>query len=182
MVTLPRLRLIRSVLALLSIATCGGTTHSSYAAAGERRLINYDRAGPYILSDKIMFSEDGALIVASIRDFLWRHWQEHRPGFVTTVTFSLEGLPTRTTYFVEQNNKGKWIISADSRVTLPAVKAGSNEHFEKTETSVAYSVERIEPSLQGAASDKRIQSKENLDPTYYRILLRDREGKELERL
>jgi hypothetical protein len=159
------------VLGLRDLATAGKLETSP-----ERAMDRYERAGPYVLDARVRMTPDANLIEASIRDFVWRHWQYHRLGFLTVVTVSIEGLPNRSVYFIEPDWQGRWSISLQSTEKLLA-RPGSDEQPEEVETSVIYSVQRVEPSPDGVPSRKVIAGKEQRDAASYRLVLKDKQGK-----
>jgi hypothetical protein len=114
---------------------------------------------------------------ASARDFLWRHWLEHRLGQLVTVKFTPEGLPTRTTLYVEPDSAHRWRIVLEYRTALPGIKPDSNEHFEELTTKIASSIERAEVRPDGTASEKAIRPDDIRDAMSYRLILKDKDGK-----
>jgi len=170
------------VLVVIAVAAVGTSIGDECKAASERKLTDYDRAGPYVLSEAERITEDAALIEASIRDFLWRHWTQHRLGFMIVVRSGTEGLPSRETYFVEPDERGKWRIVSETKTTLLGTKPGSTEHFEDFRSSAAYLVERVEARPDRMASDRIIPSNGARDAISYRLILKDRAAKVIEQL
>lgn len=159
----------------LVLATVSGGTGLDSNESRDLRL--YERAGPYVLAAKANpITEDSFLIAASIRDFLWRHWRGHRLGTLLVTTFSIEGLPTRTTYFVEPDKSGVWRVLSETSYTLLSTEPGTTKHSEQLETSVAYSVERMEALPDGTTSNKAIAVTEIRDPLSYHLVLKDQQG------
>jgi len=140
-----------------------------------RDLARYETAGPYLLPDRIEITEDGPLIRASIRDFLWRHWNEHRLGVVTVVSFTTEGLPSRTKYFIEPSGNGKWHVMRETLQILPGIDPQTKEHFQERSTSEISSFERIES---GPGSNfKAIPKGKSREGTSYYLRFKDANGK-----
>jgi hypothetical protein len=146
-----------------------------------RDLRMYERAGPYVFSTKANANEDGFLMAASVRDFLWRHWHDHRRGLLLTITFTIEGLPNRTSYFVEPDGYGKWQIATESKTALMGADPTSIDHPAQTESSTAYFVERMDNGLAGTGP-KAIPANEMRDAMSFRLILKNREGKVTEEI
>ena len=110
---------------------------SSVALASTRDLARYETRGPFILHERVITADDRALIDAQMRDFLWSCWHQHRRCRLITLAFSMEGLPTRTTYFIEPDEKGIWRVVIETSATVPGVKPGTDEHYTEDFTTIA---------------------------------------------
>ena len=81
---------------------------STLAADQPRDLSHYDVAGPFNLS----FGQPPAerdRMEGRLREFLWTHWRQHRRGTVAATHQYVEGI-VRTSYFVEPDKQGRWVI------------------------------------------------------------------------
>ena len=105
--------------------------------AATRDLARYDTRGPYVLHERVITAEDRALIDSQMREFLSSCWQQHRLGRLITLQFSIEGLSTRTMYYIEPDASGAWHVVVEARATLSGIKPGSNEHYTKERTTTA---------------------------------------------
>ena len=105
--------------------------------AGPRDLARYETLGPYVLHERVLTAADRALVDSQMRDFLLRCWQQHRLGRLITLRFSIEGLPTRTTYYIEPDASGGWHVVVESLGTLPGTKPGTNEHYTEQQARTA---------------------------------------------
>src|SRR2546430_15438346 len=170
-----KLSALFEVIAILFACTCTMDSASDRQDR-ERNFKMYERAGPYVLGRETPLVKEIPLMQASARDFLWRHWRERRLGFLTLISFSMEGLPTRLTYFVEPDKDGRWTIFIQTKTTLLGTRPGSTEHFQNEGTSVAYSIERFQLLPDGAPSDKRVDANEISNAESYRLVLKDRKG------
>jgi hypothetical protein len=112
-----------------------GALLASRAAA--RDIARYETRGPYVLHERVIKAEDRSLIDAQMRDFLLTCWEQHRLGRLITLEFSIEGLPTRRSYFIEPDEKGTWRVVIETIGTLPGVKPGTDEHYTREFTAVA---------------------------------------------
>ena len=86
-----------------------------------RDLSKYSTRGPYVLFyHHVSFytDEDHALINSQMRQFFLDCWQKHQRGRLITVEFSIEGLPTRSTYFIEPDSTDRWHVVVNSMVAL----------------------------------------------------------------
>ena len=86
-----------------------------------RDLSKYSTRGPYVLFyHHVSFytDEDHALINSQMRQFFLDCWQKHQRGRLITIGFSIEGQPTRTTYFIEPDANGAWHVVIYTVVTL----------------------------------------------------------------
>jgi hypothetical protein len=78
------------------------------AADKPRDLSQYDVAGPYEIGyGQPTAGYDG--LEGQLREFLWTHWSQHRRGTVVATHQYVEGI-VRTSYFVEPDKQGRWVI------------------------------------------------------------------------
>lgn len=166
---------------LLAASAYGGAPPTSEEAANAQRNLNqYERAGPYLVTQNIRVTQDGALIQASIRDFLWRHWRERRLGWLRVINYTMEGAPVRTDYFVEPDSQGHWRVQLNLKITLFSSKP--NEPLNELQTSVAYTLARVEPGLRLSQGRKAIPRDKLCDPKSYDLILKDRDGTTIDEL
>ena len=168
------LRIIIS--ALVAVLPIPGTLRAREASA--RDLINYDLAGPFSLDRSSRHAEDRPVIEAAIREFLWTRWRQRRLAHLATVEYSIEGLPSRSWYYVEPGKDGLWRIVIDDDITIHALKRDSQEHQREVRSYEAFSLERVElTSISPAKSDRRIPDDQSREPETYRLNLKDCDGK-----
>jgi hypothetical protein len=125
--------------ATLSAAAVGAIMLAtpSFTRASARDLARYETRGPFVLHEHVISAEDRALIHAQMREFFLDCWQQHRLGRLITIGFSMEGLPTRTTYFIEPDEKGAWHVVIETTTTSRGVKLGTDEHYTEDFTTIA---------------------------------------------
>jgi hypothetical protein len=83
-------------------------TLPTQAADPLRDLSQYEVAGPY----KMSFGQPHAeyeRLEGQLREFLWVHWRRHQRGSVVATHQWVEGF-VRTSYFVEPDGQGRWMI------------------------------------------------------------------------
>lgn len=119
--------------------------------AATRDLGRYDTRGPYVLHERVITAEDRALIDSQMREFFLSCWEQHRLGRLITLQFSIEGLSTRTTYYIEPDASGAWHVVVETLATLPGVKPGSNEHYTEGHTTTA------KLTIQGTDGNKHVR-------------------------
>jgi hypothetical protein len=115
-----------------------GAGSPSPAPTPARDLSGYGTIGPYLMPERasVLPAEDRALITSQMRQFLVDCSQQHRRGRLIVVTFTLEGLPVRSTYFVEPDSGGAWRIVVDTVAAVPGTKP-SGEHYTENYTVIA---------------------------------------------
>jgi hypothetical protein len=119
---------------VLAVSICA----ASPSPAPTRDLSGYATLGPYLMlhTASVLAPGDLALITSQIRRFLVDCWQQHRRGRLIIVTFTMEGLPVRSTYFVEPDSGGAWRIVVDTVAAVPGIKP-SGEHYTVDYTTIA---------------------------------------------
>jgi hypothetical protein len=132
---------------MLAFSICAASP--SPAPTPPRDLSSYTTLGPYLMPDSpnALTPEDRALITSQIRKFVVDCWQQHRRGRLITVTFTMEGLPVRHTYFVEPDSGGTWRIVVDTVAAVPGIKP-SGEHYTVDHTTIATLESRNTPDGQ----------------------------------
>jgi hypothetical protein len=160
----------------IMILSCNPTMQSgSLQQAKMRDLSRYEKAGPYTMELKLD-AKARAKLESDIREFLWNHWQQRRPGQVTITRYSREGEPSTSSYFVEPDEKGVWHIAVKIDRTLVDRGGSTGQHQESVEYD-AYSVERIEVPHDGLKPRIVIPRDEMRAPQSYRLVFKDFEGK-----
>lgn len=160
------MKLSDSLKTLLVLASLGTTAIASIQKV-ERGLRHYEWAGPYVLEHVRGVMEEIPHMQASARDFLWRHWREHRRGFLIVISSSTEGLPTAMKYFVEPDKDGRWIISVEGRSEQMLMRPHSTARSYSEDDWTARSVERKRAMPDGTISDKILGVDETADPQTY---------------
>jgi hypothetical protein len=102
-----------------------------------RDLAAYQTLGPFLMpeSPNALSFEDRALLKTQMRRFLLDSWQ-HRRAQLIVVTFTMEGLPVRSAYFIEPDSAGKWRVVVDTVAAVPGIKP-SGQHYTVETTNVA---------------------------------------------
>jgi hypothetical protein len=142
------------------------------AAASESQDENTNRKKHYVieLTDKDRRSKEG-----EIREFIWSHWRAHRHGSVLVTSYSKEGLQSNSEYVLENDEQQVWCMKVT--VGRPDLKDTTNE---QTQYRV-YGVERIKPPVPEHPSVIPIPEDLNLGGNAYRLVFKDREGKNTSR-
>jgi hypothetical protein len=83
-------------------------------------------------------SADWPRLKGEIRDFLWSHWHKNWPGKITVTTYTKEGVPTRSTYIIDRDNRGRPVIKLSVMQEL-----GINSRPASKSDFTAYTVERF---------------------------------------
>src|SRR5947209_8018359 len=88
-----------------------------------RDLATYETLGPLLMpeSPTALSSDDRALLKTQMRRFLLDSWQ-HRRAQLIVVTFTMEGLPVRSAYFVEPDSAGTWCVVVDTVAAVAGIK------------------------------------------------------------
>jgi hypothetical protein len=129
-----------------------------------------DRAGPYVIGN----DKDRSKTEADVRDFIWSHWQEHRPGILRAIWTSKEGAHANTTYCLEPDRNGVWSLSV--KTDWPLRKDTDRQH-ESVQFRV-YSIRRIEPRRDGQSPAVFIPDGEVRPGNAYWLVFYDKSGKE----
>lgn len=153
----------------------------SFCAIGgtekQRDLTLYEKADPYTL-ERPRGEPEQMRKVEGIREFLWKHWREHRQGFLEVTSYGLEGQKTNTRYFVEASPAGRWYVAVELEMEVITAK-GTRAH--PRYTYVATVVERVELPEGDMITAERtpIPSDETRASDSYQLLLKDESGKVL---
>jgi hypothetical protein len=140
-----------------------------------RDLAQYDRGGKIELS----WQDGRSAQSGRLRDFLWKHWLKQKRGFITVMGHSIEGASSLTTFFVEPDKQGRWCVAAEMK--YEEMRHPDNIE-EGTSSYEAYSVKRVKPDIHDPASRVAIPTNARVSAQSYRLLLLDREGKEITQL
>jgi hypothetical protein len=127
--------------------------------------------------------------IAAVREFVWRHWSDHKCGELFLTTWSREGVRTDSHYKIEVIRSNAMMLTGtfsrredpDAPVDALAIPA-SGHPVQKTavETSSyqAYGIERVKlevPFILEKA--KRIPDEKVVPPSKYHLRFRDKDGK-----
>jgi hypothetical protein len=80
---------------------------------GKRDLSLYDKALPLTLS-KTASKQERESGMSQIRGFLLSHWQGKHHGYAQTSFFNPEGNQVASTFFVEPDADGQWVVTLES--------------------------------------------------------------------
>jgi len=137
-----------------------------------RDLASYDKAGPYEF-DNELHPRDSDKLLGELREFLWNHWRERRLGLVTATFYTIEGDPTKTSYFVESDAEGVWRVRVDSDSTISALLPKGKKPRREITHDDYDNVERVEPSTTSAADSKLIPDDEVRQPQTFKLRLKN---------
>lgn len=113
---------------------------SSCALVGadeSRDLSQYEVAGPYLIQ---YVTPEADHLSGQLREFLWTHWRQHRRGTVVETLFFPDG-SARTSYFVEPDKHGRWVIV---EYTENPFQARKRTHTEAAQKFSCAEFERVE--------------------------------------
>jgi hypothetical protein len=169
---------INFITSAILMLSCNSVMQKDQPQRGKLRdLILYESAGPFTVKLDLD-AQSRANIEAEIRDFLWRHWHQHRLGHLTATFFSREGEPSTSFYFVEPGEQRSWHIAVKINRRL-ADRSGSRKQYNQTNEYTAYSVDRIEVPEGGLKVRVVIPVEDLRAPQSYRLVLKDKQGKVL---
>jgi hypothetical protein len=171
-------KLFSAVTVSILILSCSPSMQSSLLQQVKMRdLSRYDKAGPYII-ELDLDAQSRANVEAEVREFPWNHWHRHRLGHVAVTHYSKEGEPNTSSYYVEPDAIGAWIIAVKIDRMLVGRGGSKSQRYETVEYD-AYFVERIEVPKDGLTQRVVIPEVETRSSTAYRLVLRDKERKPL---
>jgi hypothetical protein len=156
----------------LLIASCDRAAVEPQKA---RDLSRYDLAGPFSLDRSPRHADDQLALQAIIREFLWTRWRHHQLAHVSIVQYTLEGLPTRTWYFIEPDERGTWRVIIEQDETLPAFKVNSNDHMRVAHRYEAFSLDRVEQNASGGVP-LAIPDDDQRPAEEYNVRFKDKSG------
>lgn len=144
-----------------------------------RDYSRYEDGGHYNLSWS-RSSEELEEMRSKLRAFLWEHWSQRRLGRITATLYSIEGDPTRITFFVEPDESRAWRVATEyeSNCCWFHNMQGEEKKLE-TGTGVYYAVERVVGVRDAKSKDFRstwsvIPENEKRRPDTYALRLRKR--------
>ena len=174
---------IVAVVSLLLVNYCSNEKaqhreDKSAKGAQARNLDLYDKAGPFdagVLMEKASFTKEKR------REFLWKHWQEQKLGYIATTIYTKEGDKITFHEYIEPDDNGRWHISVRVEKLLVDrelwARTKVNRTFPVEETYKVYFLERIDPTKRGAMRQKNIPPEQERSPTSYVLRLKDEKGK-----
>ncbi len=133
-----------------------------------------DSAGPFSINYFTPMT-DTLEIEATIRAFVWDHWQGKRSGSVKATWYSLEGAPTRVEYLIEASDNGRWSVVVTSEYTEPMHDSHSPQHV----TRRTIRAERVERRavLPDGSTGEVIDAATIVQANGYKVVLLDADGK-----
>lgn len=76
-----------------------------------RDLSLYSQTNPYIISETYPYTMEDKEVLAQVRQFLWEHYVQQQLGMIKVIYKCKKEIEViESTFFVECDNKGKWII------------------------------------------------------------------------
>ena len=159
--------------ALLALGARGGSSQE----LKPRDLSRYEDGGSYDLS----WSRGGEELEemrSKLRAFLWEHWSQRRLGRITATLYSIEGDPTKTTFFVEPDESGAWRVATEyERDCCWFHSMEGKERKQETGKGSYYVVERVvggrdEKSKEFRTTWSVIAESEKRQPNTYALRLR----------
>lgn len=140
----------------------------------------YEKAGPYELrrlADSTYRKED-IQRVERTRGWLWAHWMERRMAVLMETRYSIEGERSTFFYFLEPGPSGQWRIAIKIERILDSP---TDAHCQRLEVQyfVASSLTRVEPGTDRNGHLVPVPENERRPPSDFLLLLKDRDGNEL---
>lgn len=137
---------------------------------------NYGQVGPYCIHNDLS-PEERNRVLGEIREFLWEHWQRRQAGRVTAVFYTIEGDPTSSTFFIEQDQKGRFRLRVVSESTTFGLRKGQKPRRKVTEETYDI-VERVEDvSGEHPATGPALSDSEKRPSLTYRLRLKNASGR-----
>lgn len=142
-----------------------------------RDLSRYEDGGSYDLSWG-RGGEDLEAMRAKLRVFLWEHWSQRRTGRITATLYTIEGDPTKTTFYVEPDGSGAWRVATEyERECCWFYGMEGKERKRETGKGSYYVVERVFGGRDEKAKGFRITwsvipESEDRQPNTYALRLR----------
>jgi hypothetical protein len=159
-----------------TILNCVPALANQPGSEAPRLLEPYETEGPYSLDRSSRHQEDRFAVEARIRDFLWTRWHRGKLAYLIVVQYTLEGLATRTWYFVEPSQEHTWHIVVEEDATLPGTDPKTEMHYHKRARYEVSTVERIEIASYDASARQIIGADEMRSPDTYKLRLRAKNG------
>ncbi len=143
--------------------------------SGKRNLAAYETFGPV---DAGGMPGRTKKVSSDLRQFLWEHWRWHRLGYATVILSSpFEFVSETTKYYVEPDKStGKWYIQVDSEIPKQP-----RHPYASRRTFTAVSLECIPFDEKYDTICSSMPDGVNPPPWAYRLVLRDKDGKTIER-
>ena len=136
----------------------------------DRDLSRYEKTGPYVVRSHP--ESDRIRLEAEIRDFLWKLWSSCRLGMLVATGFNLEGDPTTSTYFVEPDSEGRWVIHVEA-ISIIAALLAKGEELRRMKHEETYSdVARVELLDNNPAQQIPIPNEDSRTPEKYKLRLK----------
>jgi hypothetical protein len=118
-------------------------------------------------------AEERAEKLASVREWIWTHWRDHKAGQRVITMFSVEGRESRSRILVNRDCSGIW------RVTYHIDRYAEREIQDASEFE-AYDVERVQTPFSGGIDRQPTLGPDKImKPTEYRLIFRDKDGRVL---
>jgi hypothetical protein len=143
---------------LLTIASLS-LLSTGFADQPTRDFYRYDLGGTIEISSQKE--------LARLRNFLWKHWIEHKRAIIVTVMHSVDAGDSTVSYFVEPNAPG-----ADWRIVIESRRNPDADPNPTIQRTVIYDVNRIEPIEDGLDKLIEIRSDAVRRPDSYLLSLK----------
>ena len=167
--------------ALIVFLACGSLRATEQALA-EPAKPKQQTTSDYVFHRRLD-GETTLRMFAEIREWIWGHFKERRPGRLVVTMYSLEGDRTTTTYVVERDDADVWSISV--RIDRKLVRRGPPfDRWREAQEFAAYLVDRVECRMElvGRGHPYPTEEMKRRQPFYqYCVVLKDQNGKELQR-
>ena len=107
------MRIKRCVIGGMSLLLSLFVSHTVFAQTAQRRdLSRYDDGGTFDFNWGAG-PQAHERMRAKLREFLWEHWSQKKPGRVVVAFYSLEGDPTTHNLYVEPGKGGRWRVVSE---------------------------------------------------------------------
>ena len=134
---------------------------------------NYDQIGPYCIHNDLSPEERNRML-GEMREFLWEHWQGRQTGRVKAVFYTIEGDPTFSTFFIEQDEKSRFRVRVTSESTTTLGLRKGQKPRRKTNEETYDILERVEDVRgQDPATAPALPESEKRPSSTYRLRLKN---------
>lgn len=170
------INLVFLILVLFVLASCGQTKKSAENESNTSSLNVQDGIVFYKISSTPTMKEYTETF-AKFRESVWEDWKSKKQAIVKLEAYSKEGERSLSTFQIKclEDNKCKVFVKIEREI------AGRGKFGkEKTNETVEYiaeTLERVKFSEDYFAERKIIEESSNLSAIFYRVRLKDNEGK-----
>jgi hypothetical protein len=154
---------------LLNLGQLIAMDNTKEQAPGQQDRSKYETANYDLRLSK---ADEWAQMKTEARAFIWNHWHRRKLARLVVTTYTKEGDPTETTFWIEPDPMGVWHMRLEEESRTTAFL--SKPRLEKREFQV-YNVERI--IRKGASSGQPLKDDAHANADSYWLAMKDKSGK-----